>query len=80
MAVFDKIIKNSDDLGGGKLRYCRKCGKPLIYSKLDDKGKENPFYKYEWENKICHDCHLKLKNQGGGNSKMLRSPNNPRGG
>ncbi|MFW6015863.1 MAG: hypothetical protein ACOCRK_05455 [bacterium] len=80
MDAYEKFIKNNDDLGGNKLRYCRKCGKPLVYCKYDEKGKENPFYKDEWESRICHNCHLKLRNKGGGKHKMLRSSQKQRGG
>lgn len=72
MGDFDKIIKNSDGFGGDKVRYCRKCGKPLVYSKLDEKGRENPFYEQEWEEKICHSCNMKERNKGGGKYKKIR--------
>ena len=65
---------NNDGFDGDTPRYCRKCGKPIIWHQKDKDGQPNPHIQYEWDNKICHNCLLKLMNKSkpGGDDKRRK--------
>lgn len=66
--------RNHDGFGGDKPRYCRKCGKPIVWTNTDSKGRPNTTMKLQWEYRVCEDCLPKVmnkKNEGGPREKML---------
>lgn len=58
--------RQKDTNYGGSLKYCLYCGAPLIFTKNDTYGNENPNRFREWEEEICHKCwpkHIRRKRQ-----------------
>jgi hypothetical protein len=41
---------------GGHTKYCKFCGKQLIFVKTDHNGNVNQNRKKEWEASVCHKC------------------------
>lgn len=41
---------------GGSTKYCKFCGKQLVFVKSDNNGNINPNRKKEWEASVCHKC------------------------
>ena len=51
---------------GGHTKYCKFCGKQLVFVKTDNQGNVNPNRKKEWEVSVCHQCwpkHVRKKTQ-----------------
>lgn len=40
-------------------KLCKRCGKPMLYSKEDEDGRTDPFFEWRWENRLCLKCFQK---------------------
>lgn len=50
-----KLNKNSGD-NISKPRYCKHCGKQIIYSTTNKDGSVDTTLDYRWKNMICDEC------------------------
>ena len=52
----NSIINSNKGKDISKPRYCKHCGKQLIYSNTNKDGKEDRTLEKRWKEKICLDC------------------------
>lgn len=75
MAIQDDFELNNKINGGGgssssinlngeldttKKKYCKKCGRRLVYAKTDPQGEPNRNQDNEWRLCLCHNCYVML--------------------
>mgnify|MGYP006299469205 FL=1 len=57
------INGNRNGKGGfNKPKYCRRCGKNIIYTTKNKNGNLNQTMEWEWNHRVCHECFQKYIN------------------
>lgn len=64
---------NGESAGDGteSPRYCRFCGKPMVYHQKTRDGRTNPFMEHQWKARICPDCWQERAGGSGGRVRRI---------
>ena len=60
----DNGININGEIDITKNKNCKKCGKPLQYTKTDKDGDFNQNRDREWRLSLCHSCYIDMAHTG----------------